>query len=156
MVTSPCPSSSSSCECECKSCDYLQLCQKCLTFTYIKEEAQHGSAVGMIECFANCCILLVAMHNMHLHRIAYIVDDMLRAAIVLVAPMEVQTFYLKLAGQLGTTYVGQKFILFLTRISLGYTDGDCVCVWRANGRLINAIKEWSSSISNTTYPYAHY
>lgn len=123
----------------------------CSTFTYIKEEAQHGSAVGMIECFANCCILLVAMHNMHLHRIAYIVDDMLRAAIVLVAPVEVQTLHLKLAGQLGATYIGQEVILFLSRISLGYTDGD----WRANGRLINAIKQWSSSISKPTYPYAH-
>lgn len=152
MVTSPCPSSSSSCECAGKSCDYLQFFQEHLcTCTYIKEEAQHGSAVGMIECFANCCIFLVAMHNMHLHRIAYIVDDMLRATIVLVAPVEVQTLHLKLTGQLGATYIGQELILFLSRISLGYTDGD----WRENGRLINAIKQWSSSISKPTYPYAH-
>lgn len=96
-----------------------------VTCTYIEEEAQHGCSVGMIECLTNCRILLVAMHNVHLHGIAYIVDDMLRATIVLVAPVEVKSLHLKLTGQLGATYIRQELFLLLARISLGYANGDC-------------------------------
>lgn len=79
----------------------------------------------MIEGLAQRRVFLVAMHNMHFHGVAYIVDDMLRATIVLITPMEMQALHLELTGQLGAPYVGQEFILVLTLIQLGYANGDC-------------------------------
>lgn len=95
-----------------------------MCFTYVEEESQYRCSIGMVECLSDCCILLVAMHNVHFHSVAYVIDDMFRASIVLVTPVEMQTLDFELSGQLGATNVWQKLLLIPTRIALGNANGN--------------------------------
>jgi len=60
----------------------------------------------MIESLANGRVLLVPVHNVHLHGVADVVNDMLGSPVVLVAPVEVEALHLELTGQLGAPDVG--------------------------------------------------
>lgn len=84
--------------------------------THIEKEAQHRRTIGMVERLAQCRIFLVAMHNMHFHGVANVVDNVLGATIVLVAPVEMQTLHLELAGQLSAPYIGQKLVQLLAAV----------------------------------------
>lgn len=56
------------------------------------------------------------MHNMHFHGVANVVDDVLGATIVLVAPVEVQTLHFELAGQLSAPYIRQELVQLLAAV----------------------------------------
>lgn len=66
---------------------------------YLVEEGEHAKAIGVLERFSEVPVLLVPVDDVHLKRQPHVVEGVLRAAVVLVSPVEVQAFDLVLVVQ---------------------------------------------------------
>lgn len=61
-----------------------------IVFFELEEKRDHSQSVGLLRTLLHRFVLLVAMNQMHFHRVMDVVEGVLGAALVVVAPVEVE------------------------------------------------------------------
>lgn len=97
---------------------------------YLVEEGKHAKTIGMLEGFSEVPVLLVPVDDMHFQRQAHIIESMLGTTVVLVSPVEVESFNFVLIVQGSSEDVGkaEAFLFFFRTVF-----GDGQCNWKYKG-----------------------
>lgn len=90
---------------------------------YLVEESEHAKTIGVLESLSEVPVFLVPVDDVHFEGQAHVVEGVLRTAVVLVTPVEVETFDLVfiVKGASEDVWKTETFLFFFRAV---FGDGE--------------------------------